>query len=107
MEGDERGTLPDGRVQRGDVGVSDERLGVALPRLKVDAVENAHRAVSAANAPDPVNGFVGSESVQIGDAMCVYAGEVAVALEHVRADHRFPLEPVHRGHRALEIGFIA
>ena len=42
----------DRRVQRGDVRVADQRLWLPPPHVVVDRVEQSHRAVAAANAPD-------------------------------------------------------
>ena len=104
---DEAGARPDRGVQRGDVGVADERFRRTAPRVVVEPVEQAHRAVAATNAPDRIDGAISREAVEIVGAMFVAAGEISVALEHVSADDWLPSHRARRRERALEVVFVA
>ena len=107
MIGHEVGARSDRGVQRGDVRVSDERFRMVAPRRVVEAVEQSHRAIAAANAPDGVDRIVGDEGVEVGASRLVGAGEIRVALEHVGADDRLPSQHSRIRNCALEIGIVA
>jgi hypothetical protein len=67
-------------MQRGDVAVADQRLGVARSG-RSRAVEQAHAAVAAAHAQDGVDGRIGKGIVQVLQALLVAARQVALGLQ--------------------------
>src|SRR5262249_4251264 len=80
------------RVERGDGGVSDDRFWSTRRGIVVDRVEDAHRAVPAAQTPDRVHIVVAQNTIEIRDALIVTSCEVALASERVLAYHRIPPE---------------
>jgi hypothetical protein len=72
-------------VQRGDVAVAEERLGVGADGGVIEQRQEAAGAVAAAQGEDGFHFRVGEESVQIGRAFGVAAGEVAGATAEVCA----------------------
>ncbi len=104
MKGDEPGLVVDGRVERGDVGVADDRFRILFQRVVVELFDEAHRAVSAACAPDAVNLRVANCVVEIFEAVRVFAGEVAEMLfAGVLSGDRFPSERARVVGGALEL----
>ena len=86
MEGDESGARVDRRVQRGDVAVAEQDLGVATNQVIVEARDDAGAAPAAADADNAADVAIREHRVDISGAVLVAAGEVAVAIEHMRAD---------------------
>ena len=89
MKGHDAGLLQRAVEQGGDVGESDDRLGMLPERRKVDAIEDARHAITAANAPDGVDGGIPQGSVEVGQAIFIAPGEVPQAVARVRREHRF------------------
>ncbi|MNN37925.1 hypothetical protein D3C81_1518940 [compost metagenome] len=65
MKADQAAMAVDSRVQRSDVAVADQRLGVAPDKVEVELIEQAHAAIATAHAQDRVNGRVSEGIVQI------------------------------------------
>ena len=66
-------------VERGDVGVADDRLRPARDGVEVDRIENAHRAVPSAQAPHRIDRIVRQRPVEVRGAQRIIAGEIALA----------------------------
>ena len=94
-------------MQRRDVGEADERLRSARERGVVERVEEAHRAVAAARAPDRVDLRIAQRAIEVAQSFLVAAGEVAAARQNVRRDDGLPSHRLHVADRALEIGWSA
>jgi hypothetical protein len=90
-------------VESGDVGVSDDWLWPTAQRRVVDLIENAHRAIAAARAPNGIDRVVRQRGVEIRETISVGASEIAIARESVRSDDRHPPERAHILLRACEI----
>ena len=80
MEGHETRIAADRQVQRGDVAVADEWLGVVAQQLEIDAIEQTRRTVAAAQANDRIDFGVGERGMQVIESHIVAAGQVAVLL---------------------------
>ncbi|MNH34498.1 hypothetical protein D3C79_950990 [compost metagenome] len=78
MKGHEAGITTDRQMQRSDVAVADERLGVVTQQIKIDAVEQPGRAITTAQADDRIHLAVGERCMQIVESHLVTAGQVAV-----------------------------
>ena len=88
----------------GDVRVADHRTRAAGERLEVHAVEDASDAVPAADAPDGVDRVgIAKGAVEIGQAIVVGAGEVAVVTGGVRRNDGFVIQ---RTAERLGAGYI-
>ena len=88
MERDHAHLLVDGRVQRRDVRIAQQYLGVGPDDVEVHQVQHPRHAVAAAHAHHRVHAIVGEHTVQAPRAGGVGAGEVAVDLAAaVRHDH--------------------
>ncbi len=107
VEGDDAGRLVQRQEEGGDVGVADDRLGMAEQRLEVDRAEDPGDAVAAAQTPDGVDGGIAEGLVEVGEAGLVGAGEVAVAIEHVGAGHRLEVERLTEFDTALQVVALA
>ena len=103
MERDQPGPPDDAGEQCGDVRVADYRTRVAGERLEVHAVEDASDAVPAAEAPDGVDRVVAKGAVQIGQAILVGPGEIAVVTGGVRRNDGFVIQ---RTAEQLGAGYI-
>ena len=71
--------LPDRDVERGDVRVADERLGVRGDHVEVEERDRLRRAEPALQALDDVDLRVGEQRRQVGGALPRVAGDVVVA----------------------------
>ncbi|HWW60581.1 MAG TPA: hypothetical protein VN181_04355 [Thermoanaerobaculia bacterium] len=74
-------------MKRGDVAEPDDRPRIARDRVEVDAIEDAHCAVSAARKEESIV-FVGpQEPIHLGQTLVVGAGEItAMAMIDVAGD---------------------
>lgn len=86
MEGQQPGMPVDRRMQRGDVAVADQRLGVAPDQFKVELVKQAHAAVAPTHAQDGVHGRIGKRCMQVLQALLVRPRQVALRLQGTRVD---------------------
>ena len=73
-------------MQRGDVGVSDERLGVGSDEVEVEVGDHLARAEPALERLDNVHFRVGEERVQVVGAALRVAGDVLVTRVDVRGE---------------------
>lgn len=78
--------------QRGDVGVPQDRPGLAPAALVVDPIEDAGDSVAAPNAPDRMNGGIGQGPVEVGQPSVVGSGEPGVVQRSAPSQHRLPSE---------------
>ena len=88
----------DRQVQRGDIRVAAERLGVGRDDLAVQVADQPRAAVAALEADDAADVRVGEEGVEVGRPVFIAPGEVAMAIVDVFAetDGQPPgLEPGH------------
>jgi hypothetical protein len=79
VERDDAGYPGDPGEQRRDVRESDDGLGPACQRLEVHALDDASDAVAAAKAPYRIDIWVAERSVEVGQAIRVGSGQVAVS----------------------------
>ena len=77
VEGDEAGVAVDRHVERGDVAVADQRLGLALHEGVVERGQDPRGPVAAPYAPDRVHPVVGEHAVEVVGTGGVGAGQVA------------------------------
>ena len=91
VKGDEIRARANREMERRDVREADERLGRAAQRVVVDGVEDAHRAVAAAEAPDAVDARIADGGVEVREPRGVVAGEIAVARECIADTHAAPI----------------
>ncbi|MNN25214.1 hypothetical protein D3C81_1386730 [compost metagenome] len=78
MEGHESCVTTDGQVQRGDIAVANEWLGMAAQQVVIDPVEQARRAVAAAQANDGIDLGISECRMQITQTHVVTASQIAV-----------------------------
>jgi hypothetical protein len=93
VEGRQPGPLAQRHVQRGDVGVAEERLGVLGDQVEVQVGQELHGAEPAGEALDDVDLGVGEHRLQVAGAALGAAGDIAVA----RLDAVGQLHPVAAG----------
>ena len=85
MEGHEARMALDGQMQRRDVAIANEGLGVAAQQFVVQQVQQAPGAETALQAPDGID-IGGSEGrVQVGRALRVRAGQIVERVRRLRA----------------------
>ncbi|MNF92901.1 hypothetical protein D3C84_755600 [compost metagenome] len=82
VEGHETRVAADRQMQRGDVAIADEWLGVLAQQLEIDAIEQPRGTVSAAQANDRIDLGIHERGMQVIESHLVAAGQVAVLLEH-------------------------
>jgi hypothetical protein len=83
VKGHEAGLRVQGEQERGDVAEAEQDLGGFRDRLPVEQGQQAGTAPAATDAMDRPHFQVREHSVQIGGALLVGSGEVAVAREQV------------------------
>ena len=105
MERDEVGARSNRRVERGDVGISDECARTVAPGGVVETIEEARRAVAATNAPDGVDRRVLGESIEIGAARVVRSGERRLRPRRLRVVGAGEVARHHR--RAEDAGVVS
>ena len=66
------------RMQRGDVAVAHQEFGLALDQCNIDVSQQAHGAVATAQADHGRDLVVSKRGVQVGQALAVGAGQVAM-----------------------------
>src|SRR5205085_9604350 len=79
-------------VQRGNVGVAEQSFRTVYQCTRVESAEQPHCTIAAAKTPHAIDVARRECRVEIGEAMLVGAREVAVLLEHMRADAGCPAE---------------
>jgi hypothetical protein len=79
MEADDSSFPGDGVQERRDVGKANERFGSADQGIEIHSVEQAERAVAAADAPNCIDGRISQRGVQVGQAFVVGTGQIAMA----------------------------
>ena len=87
MECDEAAQLIDRGMESGDVAVADEWLGILADHIKIQQGKQTHGAEAAAQAEDPGDVFAGKSFVEVGGALGVCSGHVAVVLPAAGHDH--------------------
>src|SRR5438132_6109600 len=80
VERNEAATDGDGLMQGSEIAEPDERTGIAANRFVIDAIEDAHRAISAAREEERIEFIRVEKSVELCDALVVIAGEIATEL---------------------------
>jgi hypothetical protein len=93
----------DRAVQCRHVGVAEDGLRAPAQRAPIDAVEDTHRTVSAAQTPDAINARVAQRVVEIGGTHLVLAGEIAGARQRMRRHDRLPAQITRVGDGTIEI----
>ena len=73
-------------LQRLEVAVADHQLGLAAQQRGVDAVDDAHAAVAAANGANGGHLCVGQRGVQVGQAGRIGTGQVVTRAVAPRVD---------------------
>ncbi|MNE31311.1 hypothetical protein D3C80_1248710 [compost metagenome] len=86
MKGNQPGLAVDGRVQRGDVAVADQRLGITPNELKIEPIEQTHAAVPPAHAHNRIDGWIGEGIVKVLQPLLIGTCEVTLGLFHPRVD---------------------
>ena len=86
----------DRHVERGDVAVADEGLGLPLHERVVEQREDPRRPVAAPHAPDRVDAIIGEHRVEIVGAGGIGARQIAIAGEEVRAGPHLEAERLQR-----------
>jgi hypothetical protein len=92
VEGHQIGVTPGSQQERGDVAVPDQRLGSLEQGVELDPIEDPGDPISTTDAPDRVDGGVGHRVVEIGQAVIVGAGQVAVPAPRAGTQHRFVIQ---------------
>src|SRR5690606_2698781 len=88
VEGDQASAGLDRAMQRGDVGVAEQRLGVGADRVIVEQRQQARGTGAAPGADDGRHRRIGERGVEVAGARRVVARQVAAAVGVVRAgDH--------------------
>jgi len=64
-------------MEGSQIAEADDGTRIAANRFVIDAIENAHRAVSAAREKERVEFVRVEKSVELCDALVVIAGEIA------------------------------
>ncbi|MNN73780.1 hypothetical protein D3C81_1899290 [compost metagenome] len=82
MEGHETRVAADRQVQRGDIAIANEWLGILAQQLEIDAIQQPRGTVSAAQANNRIDLRVHERGVQVVESHIVAAGQVAILLEH-------------------------
>ena len=95
VEAHEAGLRVEAAVQRRDVAVAGHDLGVLADELPVDERQHARAAPAAPDREDAAHRRIGEERVHVGGAVRVAAGQVAVAVPHVRPEPRLEREGAH------------
>ena len=85
MKGHQAGQPLDWIQQCRDVAVADERLGVTADKVKVQIGQCAGCAIATAQADDAGHIRIGEHRVQIGGALLIRAGEIAVTPKQMLA----------------------
>ncbi|MNP20658.1 hypothetical protein D3C76_1132390 [compost metagenome] len=70
----------DRQMQRGDVAVTDEWLGIVAQQLEIDALQQPGRAVTTAQTNDRIDLVVGERRMQVVESHLISARQVAVFL---------------------------
>ena len=107
VKGDHTAAGPQRCVQRGDVGVAEQRLRHPRERVVVDVGEKTHRAIAAAQAPDPVDRTIAHGMSEVAKSRRIIAREVSGACEGMFGDDWFPAERVGVAHGALQLIIVA
>src|SRR5690348_11608245 len=107
MEAHEIAAPADRGVKRRDIRVSDHRLRSTPQCCVIEAIEDAHRTVAAANAPDRIDAIVGNRGVEIGESLIVAAREIAIARQRMRARDWLPPQAARVLDRMSKIFFTA
>ncbi|MNV71342.1 hypothetical protein D3C71_1643550 [compost metagenome] len=84
MERHEAGITTDRQMQRSDVAVADERLGVVAQQFEINAIKQPRRTVSPTQANDGVDFVIGERRVQVIEPHLIAAGQVTVLLVDAR-----------------------
>src|ERR1700694_4587584 len=77
VERNEAASDRDRLMQSSQIAEPDERTRIAANGFVIDAIEDAHRAISAAREKERVEFVRVEKSVELCDALVVIAGEVA------------------------------
>ncbi len=91
------------RVQRGDVGEAEQRLGMRLEQCGAQPWEQPRRAVASAQTPDTVDAVVAECAKKVVAPLRVVAGEISCAGQGMRSDARLPTQRFSGGDRALQL----
>src|SRR5215208_10990 len=102
VEGDPAGMGCEREVERGDVAEAADDAWVA-DRRPVDPVVQARRAVAAAERVDHVDPGLAERPLQVGGALLVGAGQVAVDLAVVGPEHDLVPERLEVGGGLLDL----
>jgi len=84
MEGGHTLLVPD-PVKRGDVTETDQRLGVCLEGVDVDASQQPMAAAPTAQSHDRPDLGIADRVVEVGQTVLVLAGEIAESCVYMRA----------------------
>lgn len=79
--------FPEGKLEGRDVAVSHEDFGMTRDTAIVDQGEQPWRAIPAADAHDGFDVLVGEHLVEIGHALLVSAGKIAVGLQNMSSEN--------------------
>ena len=79
--------FPECELEGGDVAVSHEDFGMTRDEGIVDQGEQPWRAIPAADAHDGSDVLVGEHLVEIGHALLVSAGEIAIGLQNMFSEN--------------------
>ena len=96
------GVLPGG-VKRGDVGIAEQGLGVALQQIDRQSRQQSRRAVSSAQTPDAVDPVVLQRVDEIIATLTIVSGEISRASQRVLPHLHRPPQRLGRRHGALEL----
>ena len=102
MEGHQTGPGLDRAMQRGDVGIAEQDLGIALDRRVVQQRQQARGTGPAAGADDGLHRAVGEHRVEVAGAVGVATGQVAAAVAVVRTGLHHEAQRLHRLARQLQ-----
>ena len=80
MVGDHTGALVEGDMEGGDIGVTEEGFWVPGDLGPIQGRQEAARAVAAADTEDSVDRGVKESVLEVGGALGVVSGEVAVVV---------------------------
>lgn len=103
MKRDQAGLLRNGVEQRGQIGVSEYDFRIGRECVIGDRIEDAHRAVAAAQGKDAAYRRIPRCVVEVGRALRVAACEIAVALSGEAAQTRYQAERAHDVLRARKL----
>ncbi len=106
MEAGKVGAAQQGEMDRCHVGVAEDGFRMALEGVVVEIRKQAHRAIATAEAPDSVNFIVAECAIEVVQARRVGSGEVALAVQRVRARRRLPSELARVVAGAHELAFV-